>query len=106
MKTKKYLVKIDSTHGATVHIGINSDNVKPVFVYYCGRDTGRRYVNIGSAARVLEKIAVQWGGDTVKTYDTAAAIPVHGSSPWNNALVKHQYAGAAFPDPKAYYPGI
>ena len=42
MKNKKYLVKIDSTHGATVHIGINSDNVKPVFVYYCGRDTGRR----------------------------------------------------------------
>lgn len=96
MKTKKYLVKIDSTHGATVHIGINSDNAKPVFVYYCGRDTGRRYVNIGSAARVLEKIAAQWGGDTVKTYDTAAAIPVHGVSSWNNALVKSRYTGAAF----------
>ena len=76
MKNKKYLVKIDSTHGATMHIGINSDNVKPVFVYYCGRDTGRRYVNIGSAARVLEKIAAQWGGDTVKTYGTAAVVPL------------------------------
>lgn len=96
MKAKKYLVKIDSTHGATVHIGINSDNVKPVFVYYCGRDTGRRYVNIGNAARVLEKIAAQWGGDTVKTYGTAAVIPVHGVSNWNNALVKSRYTGATF----------
>ena len=96
MKTKKYLVRIDSTHGATVHIGINSDNVKPVFVYYCGRDTGRHYVNIGSAARVLEKIAAQWGGDTVKTYDTAAGIPVHGCSAWNNALLRTHYTGAAF----------
>ena len=96
MKTKKYLVKIDSTHGATVHIGINSDNVKPVFVYYCGRDTGRRYVNIGNAAKVLEKIAAQWGGDTVKTYDTAAAIPVHGCSKWNNELLRAHYTGAYF----------
>lgn len=96
MKTKKYLVKIDSMHGATVHIGINSDNVKPVFVYYCGRDTGRRYVNIGSAARVLEKIAAQWGGDTVKTYDTAAVIPVHGCSAWNNERLRAYYTGAAF----------
>ena len=96
MKAKKYLVKIDSTHGATVHIGINSDNSKPVFVYYCGRDTGRRYVNIGSAARVLEKIAGQWGGDTVKTYDTAAAIPVHGCSAWSNELLRAHYTGAAF----------
>ena len=96
MKTKKYLVKIDSTHGATLHIGINSDNVKPVFVYYCGRDTGRRYVNIGSAARVLEKIAAQWGGDTVKTYDTAAAIPIHGYSAWNNELLRAHYTGAVF----------
>ena len=103
---KKYLIKIDSRCGATMHIGLNSDNVKPVFVYYCGRDTGKRYVNIGSAARYLEKIAEMWSGETVKTYDTAAAIPVHGCSAWNNALVKHQYAGAAFPDPKEYFPGI
>lgn len=96
MKSKKYLVKIDSTHGATVHIGINSDNVKPVFVYYCGRDTGRRYVNIGSAARVLEKIAAQWGGDTVKTYGTAAVVPVHGCSAWNNELLRAHYTGAPF----------
>ena len=96
MKNKKYLVKIDSTHGATVHIGINSDNVKPVFIYYCGRDTGRRYVNIGSAARVLEKIAAQWGGDTVKTYGTAADIPIHGCSAWNNELLRSRYTGEPF----------
>lgn len=96
MKTKKYLVKIDSTHGATVHIGFNSDNVKPVFVYYCGRDTGRRYVNIGSAARQLERIAALWGSDTVKTYDTAESIPVHGVSIWNNALVKSRYCKTPF----------
>ena len=93
---KKYLIKIDSRCGATMHIGLNSDNVKPVFIYYCGRDTGKRYVNIGSAARYLEKIAESWSGATVKTYDTAAAIPVHGVSGWNNALVKSRYTGAAF----------
>ena len=93
---KKYLVKIDSTHGATVAIALNSDYVKPVFVYYCGRDTGRRYVNIGSAARQLEKIAAQWGGDTVKTYATAETLPVYGRDTWNAAFIKSRYCKTAF----------
>lgn len=89
---KKYLIKIDSRCGATMHIGLNSDNVKPVFVYYCGRDTGKRYVNIGSAARYLEKIAGQWGAGTVKTYAAPAGIPVYGSDPDNIAAARRQLA--------------
>ena len=93
---KKYLVKIDSTHGATVTIGLCSDNTQPVYVYYCGRDTGRRYINIGSAARYLEKIATIWGSETIKTYGTAETIPVHGCSMWQNGLIKSRYCKTAF----------
>lgn len=94
---KKYLLKIDSTHGATVYFEINSDSTKPIYIKYCGRDTGRRYCKIGSAARYLEKIAAQWGPETVKTYGTAEKIPVTGCSEWNKALIRAQYCGGRFP---------
>lgn len=94
---KKYLLKIDSTHGATLAIRFNSDSTRPVFIDYCGRDTGARYINIGNAARYLETIAAQWGPETVKTYGTAEKIPITGCSEWNNALLRAQYCGGRAP---------
>jgi len=75
---KQYLVKINSGRGAIMNIVINTDSNKPVYIYYCGMDTGARYSRIGNAARELEKIAAAWGSGTIKTYGTIPAIPVKG----------------------------
>lgn len=94
---KTYLIKIDSTHGATLAIRFNSDSTRPVFIDYCGRDTGARYVSLGAAARYLEKIAAQWGPETIKYYDTARKIPITGCSEWNKALIRADYCGGRSP---------
>lgn len=90
---KKYLIKIDSTHGATLAIRFNSDSARPVFIDYCGRDTGARYVSLGAAARYLEKIAAQWGPETVKTYGTAEQLHYYGTDEQNTELLKDFYCG-------------
>lgn len=88
---KEYLLKIDSTHGATVEIVAQTDSTKPIYVYYCGRDTGKRYVNIGAASRHLEKIAAMWGNETIKEYRSIDTIPVLGCSDWNKNLFRWEY---------------
>lgn len=89
---KQYLTAIRYRNAATMHIAINTDSTRPVYVYYCGRDTGKRYVNVGSAARYLEKIAASWGAGTVKTYAAPAGIPIYGSDPGNAAAARRQLA--------------
>lgn len=90
---KNYLLKIDSTHGATVYFEINSDSTKPIYIKYCGRDTGRRYCKIGNAARYLEKIAAQWGPETVKKYGTAEQLHYYGTDEQSTDLLKDYYCG-------------
>jgi len=92
---KTYLTKIQYLKAATMHIGANTDTPdKPFRVYYCGRDTGRRYAKIGNASRYLEKIAMQWD-DTSKrctrSYTKASEIPVTGSNEWNNDLFRREF---------------
>ena len=94
---KNYLIKIDSTHGATLSIRFNSESTRPIFIDYCGRDTGARYVSLGAAARYLEKIAAQWGPETIKNYNIARKIPIDGCSEWNKALIRAQYCGGYSP---------
>lgn len=88
---KLYCIAIDSKHGAVMNIGIQTDSTTPVYIYYNGRDTGKRYKNIGSAARYLEKIAQQWGSDAVPEYEPISEIPVYGSSEWNKALWRQEH---------------
>lgn len=89
---KLYLVKIQYGNAACMQIAVNTDGLKPVYVYYCGLDTGRRYKNIGSAARYLEKTAANWQENNKyrlpihRFYRPAADIPVHGS---NSEDVEH-----------------
>ena len=94
---KNYLIKIQHTCGATLAIRFNSDSTRPVFIDYCGRDIGARYVSLGAAARYLEKIAAQWGPETVKYYDTARKIPISGCSEWNKAFIRADYCGGRRP---------
>lgn len=83
---KLYLVKIQYGNAAYMHIAVNTDGLKPVYVYYCGRDTGRRYKNIGSASRYLEKTAADWQKNNKyrlpihRFFRPAADIPVYGSN--------------------------
>ena len=104
---KTYLTKIQYLNSATMHIGAYTDTPnKPFRVYYCGRDTGKRYEKIGNAARYLEKIAEQWDKQrpgTKRTYTTASEIPVTGSSEWNKAIFRNSYLGEAMPNPANYF---
>ena len=84
---RNYLLKIDSTHDATVYIKIDSDEKKPVRVFYRGNDPRgvpfeqfrRGYCKIGNAARYLERVAAMWGPETVKTHGTPADIEYTGA---------------------------
>lgn len=95
---KNYLLKIDSKHGATVYIKIDSDEKKPVRVFYRGNDPRgvpfeqfrRGYCKIGNAARYLERVAAMWGPGTVKTCGTADAIEYTGA---DAELLKDFYCG-------------
>lgn len=89
MKKKMFLAKIQFGSAAYMNIAINTDGKKPVYVYYCGRGTGKRYINIGSASRYLEKIAAAWEKNNRynlqirKVYTAAENIPVYGSDKYN-----------------------
>ena len=88
---KLYCIAIDSKHGAVMNIGIQTDSTTPVYIYYNGRDTGKRYKNIGSAARYLEKVLKMWGPDAIPEYSRIDAIPVYGCSEWNKALWRAEH---------------
>lgn len=94
---KQYLLSIKSGCGANMNIIAQTDSTKPIYIYYCGHDTGKRYISVGAAARYLEKIADQWGNQTIKEYGTTEKIPVFGYSEWNKQLFKYQYCGGSFP---------
>lgn len=90
---KKYLIKIKHARGATMYFEINSDSTKPIYIKYYGTDTGIRYCKIGNAARHLEKIAAQWGPETVKTYGTPEQLHYYGTDEQNTDLLKDYYCG-------------
>ena len=93
---KNYLYKITSDNGATAEIVIDSDNLKPVFIYYCGSDSGVRYERIGNAARCLEKLAANWEAHnfTIKReITTPDKLTYEGCSKYNNALLMCRYCG-------------
>lgn len=103
---KKYLLSINSGVGAEMHIAAQTDSTKPIVVYYCGRDTGKRYVSIGAAANYLKKVLAVWKANTDTTraeYGTADEIPVFGCSEWNKELFKYQYCKKPFPNVRKYY---
>lgn len=92
---KTYLTKIQYLNAATMHIGAYTDTPnKPFRIYYCGRDTGKRYERIGNAARYLERIAEQWDQHEPKCkrcYTDISDIPVSGSDEWNNDLFRREF---------------
>lgn len=105
---KKYLIAISTDRGGRLALGLNSDNLTPVFIYYNASDTGARYLTIGHAARHLERTAqtLEANGCTVsRTFAPASAVPVSGCSAWNNALIRHQYFNEPFPAPADYIAG-
>lgn len=105
---KKYLIAISTDKGGRIALGLNSDSLKPVFIYHFTSDTGARYERIGNASRYLEKLAriLEANGCTVsRTFGTASAVPVCGCSAWNNALIRHQYFKEPFPEPADYIVG-
>lgn len=82
---KKYLTIIKNSHGAIANIAYYADTPdKNYRIYYCGADTGARYMHIGNAARYLEKLVENWENlDHViifKKYTTKNEIPRRGSN--------------------------
>ncbi len=91
---KEYLLKVRHENGATLSIIAQTDNLtRPIYVYYCGQDTGNHYKRIGDAARHIREIAKNWPGASF-FYASADKIPVHGCSDWNRELFKYWYCGA------------
>lgn len=85
-REKEYLIRIESGVGADLTIIANSDwGGRPFGVYYCGRDTGKRYSRIGDAVRYLKRVRAQWnanGCPAMKQYFGGVRhIPVHGIDP-------------------------
>lgn len=81
---KKYLLQIDSGHGAALRIAFYADTPSKNYrVYYNGSDTGRRYDRIGNAARYLDGIAQRWtqnGATVTRVYGMADSVPHRGSN--------------------------
>lgn len=94
---KQYLLSIEHENGAKMNIAAQTDSTKPIFIYYCGQDTGKRYISVGAAARYIEKTAAEWGNKTKKEYGTVKEVPVFGCSEWNKQLFRYQYCGGSFP---------
>ena len=104
---KKYLIALKSKDGRTsIHIGANTDNLKPIFIYFNLSDSGERYINIGNASRWLKKLAAECAKNGIEyeeVYGTANDIPVYGSSEWNKALFRYQYCKKPFPNVREYF---